>query len=726
MKDYDRKEERTGVQESADFEEIFDVQSDFVMVYGFHNLKERVKKWKKRGYVIHLMIGVSWGEYQDYLYGKYDGIDHHDEGQMAKDHDFSHGVDIPYMVPSNSFAHYLADGLKYAVDCGVEAIHLEEPEFWVYAGYSDAFKREWEIYYKEPWQDPQSSCDAQYRASKLKQYLYTRTLDRLCSELKEYAMVKHGRLLRFYVPTHSLLNYSQWKIVSPESALIDLPTIDGYIAQIWTGTARTENIFRGVRKERTFETAFLEYGVMQELVRGTGRRMWYLADPIEDNPRHTWTDYRSNYYRTIVASLFHPEISDYEVSPWPARVMRGHHQPDEAAMEAFMAEVEAWRNAGKDMLDFRPTNNTSVRIPPEYKTNLLSVMHTLRDMADQKDAEWLTKTTDVGVFMADSAMFQRICPEPGGDTSDEFSTFYGLALPLVKAGIAARPIQLDNVRRYAGYLDAYKTLVLSYEFMKPSAPDIHQALAGWVKNGGLLVYAGNGSDPFHHVREWWNTGLNTYNNPAEHLFESLGLGRNPADGTYEVGNGKVMIIAKAPRTFAENANLSDAYRDQVCALLRDSGIEIETSSKLLMRRGAYYVTALMDEGEDTEFELKGTFIDLFDDKLSVVENPMLTAGSVNLWYDVERIDKSQASEIIALSGRASKINHSQRSLTFTSLSPSEMTVAARIWTKRPPKAVKITVRGTTTELPFDYEPDSETTYFTYPSNAEPVKVSVSF
>lgn len=726
MKEYDRREERTGVQEQADFAENFDVQSDFVMVYGFHNLKERVKKWKKRGYIIHLMTGVSWGEYQDYLYGKYDGIDHHDEGQMGKDHDFSHGVDVPYMVPSNSFAHYLADGLKYAVDCGVEAIHLEEPEFWVYSGYSDAFKREWEIYYKEPWQDPQSSCDAQYRASKLKQYLYTRTLDRLCSELKEYAMVKYGRLLRFYVPTHSLLNYSQWKIVSPESALIDLPTIDGYIAQIWTGTARTENIFRGVRKERTFETAFLEYGVMQELVRGTGRRMWYLADPIEDNPRHTWTDYRSNYYRTVVASLFHPEISDYEVSPWPARVMNGYHQPDEEAMEALMTEANAWREAGKDMHEFRPSKNTAVRIPPEYKTNLLSVMHTLRDMADQPDAEWLTKTTDVGVFMADSAMFQRICPEPGGDTSDEFSTFYGLALPLVKAGIAARPIQLDNVRRYAGYLDAYKTLVLSYEFMKPSAPDIHQALAGWVKNGGMLIYAGDNSDPFNHVREWWNTGLNTYANPAEHLFESLGLGRNPAEGTYDVGNGKVMIISKAPRTFAENAELSDAYLNQVCTLLRDNGIEIETSSKLLMRRGAYYVTALMDEGNENEFELKGTFIDLFDDKLSVVEDPLLTEGSVNLWYDVTRIDKSKSSEIIALSGRASKINHSQRSLTFTSLSPSEMTVATRIWTKRPPKSVKITTCGNTTEIPFEYEPDSETTYFTYPSDANPVKVSVSF
>lgn len=46
MKAYDRREERTGIQEASDFDPIFDVQSDFVMVYGFHNLKERIRKWK--------------------------------------------------------------------------------------------------------------------------------------------------------------------------------------------------------------------------------------------------------------------------------------------------------------------------------------------------------------------------------------------------------------------------------------------------------------------------------------------------------------------------------------------------------------------------------------------------------------------------------------------------------------------------------------------------------
>ena len=240
------------------------------------------------------------GQYNSYLDGEIDGVPHWDEAQKDRHGEMIlHGKKpvIPYMVPTISFGRFIADRIRIAVDAGVEAIHLEEPEFWVNGGYSEAFRREWQLYYKEPWIPPHATPDAQYRASKLKAYLYTRVLDRLCAEMKDYALKRYDRILRFYVPTHSLINYTQWRIVSPQSALVELSSIDGYIAQIWTGTSRTPNVYEGLRKERTFETAYLEYGVMQELVRGTDRRMWFLHDPIEDNPNHTWADYKQNYLK---------------------------------------------------------------------------------------------------------------------------------------------------------------------------------------------------------------------------------------------------------------------------------------------------------------------------------------------------------------------------------------------------------------------------------------------
>ena len=222
------------------------------------------------------------------------------------------------MVPSVAFSRYLENGLKKAIDAGVVALHLEEPEFWARGGYSDSFKREWRIFYNEPWRRPDSSCDAQYRCSKLKHYLYRRTLDRLCASMKEYALVKHNRQVRFYVPTHSLLNYTQWRIVSPESALIDLPGIDGYIAQVWTGTARTPKCIAAVSKNARLKRPTWNIVACRSWWSGTDRRMWFLADPVEDNPRHDWNDYQTNYIKTLIASLLQPEVWRYEVRPGPA------------------------------------------------------------------------------------------------------------------------------------------------------------------------------------------------------------------------------------------------------------------------------------------------------------------------------------------------------------------------------------------------------------------------
>jgi hypothetical protein len=121
------------------------------------------------------LTGVAWGEYQDYLYGKWDGKDHWDEAQMDRNgKHILHGKDVPYMSSGETYGKYLTVGVKRAPDAGAEAIHLEEPEFWARGGYEENFRREWKSFYGEDWQAPHSSPDAQYRASKLKYYLYRR------------------------------------------------------------------------------------------------------------------------------------------------------------------------------------------------------------------------------------------------------------------------------------------------------------------------------------------------------------------------------------------------------------------------------------------------------------------------------------------------------------------------------------------------------------------------
>lgn len=774
-----RAEERTGFQESGAYHAAYDLQTDFVMVYGIgETMPQRIREWAERGYHVHLMTGVSWGGYQDYLNGQVDGRSHWDEAQKYQDGEtIIHGtsVDIPYMVPTISYANFLIERIRPAVDAGVEAIHLEEPEFWVEGGYSEAFKREWRNYYNEPWQPPHTSEDAQYRASKLKAYLYTRCLDRICSALKEYSLVRYNRPLRFFVPTHSLINYTQWRIVSPESRLLDLPAIDGYIAQIWTGTSRTANVYEGKRAERTFETAFLEYGIMQELVRGTHRRMWFLHDPIEDDPTRTWIDYRENYTKTLIASLLHPAVSRYEVAPWPRRIFKGQYPSADG--------------------------NGKEGIPTDYATVLLNVMHTLGNM-DQEEVQAYGNTTVTGVLLADSAMFQRkrIGTQTSGfmqkydgtnevELSDEsavellnFSPFYGLTLPLVKHGLPVRPVQLDNVRRFPGYLGDYRVLVLSYEFMKPEYPDLHNALAQWVREGGALIYVGDDSDPYHQVREWWNQGRRRYDSPRAHLFECLGLpsaAGAATEGVTRVGAGLVSYLPLRPNRIAESAEAAERYRTAVREAMEllgrgeasaasgasgDStaaqtvaggsaeGVLVPTSADALrwepvnyfhLRRGPYVIASVMTESvSDEPLELEGLFVDLLEPGLPVLERVSVQPGHQALLYDLAYTgpgshspDSEPGFRVIAASSRIEDYREEENAITFTAKGPRPLQAVARIRCEAKPTGVTADVLGLQQEdgsasasnvtLPFEWDAKSHTLLLHYEHGDGGTRITVT-
>jgi hypothetical protein len=600
--DPDQILERTCFQTGQGYTDHGNLRSDVAIVYGIDpGLPGRIQSWRDKGYRIHVMTGVSWGNYQDYLYGRFDGINHEDEAQTERSgKKVSHGGDVYYMCPGTNYGKFLSVGVQRALDAGAEAIHLEEPEFWVHSGYSEGFKREWKQYYGEDWQPPYESADAQWRSAKLKYFLYRRALQQVFDHVQDYN-TRTGRHVRCYVPTHSLINYATWRIVSPESSLARLKGCDGYIAQVWTGTSRTPNVYRGLTRERTFETAFLEYGAMQNLVRSTGRSVWYLNDPIEDNPDHDWTDYRVNWESTLVASLFQPDVAQYEVAPWPERIFGGKY-PHTA----------------------KPQDRKS--IPPEYATELQTVMNTLNDMK-QNRVEWDCGTAGLGVFVSDSLMFQRGHPF----SSDEhLSHFFGLALPLLKRGMPVTPVQLENVT-VSNYLAGFKVLVLTYHGMKPLSPDVHAPIADWVRQGGVLVMCDNDGDPYLKVREWWGTNTT----PRTHLFAQLGIAGT--DGFQAVGKGGVLWLRMNPATIAQSENVEGLYVQVLKTAVEQAGLTWRETNYLLLRRGPYVIASGLDESVPGETKkLQGRFVSLFDSKLAVQNTVELTPGSRQFLLDLDR------------------------------------------------------------------------------------------
>ena len=608
--------ERTCFQTHARWDPMIQLRSDVAVCYGIDKtLSERIAQWKAQGYIPHLMTGVSWGQYQDYLYGRFDGKRHVDEAQRDRNgRVISHGGDVYYMSPGEDFGKFLCQGVKSAMDAGAEAIHLEEPEFWVRGGYGDGFKREWKSYYKEDWIPPHTSPDAQYRASMLKYSLYRRALKQVFDFVKA-ENARTGRHVRCYVPTHSLINYAHWKIVSPESSLIQVGA-DGFIAQVWTGTARTPNVYRGVRRERTFEAAFFEYGSMMNVVKASGGTVWFLNDPIEDNPDHSWEDYRTNWESTLTASLLWPQVWRFEVMPWPERIFhrryptvdRAHRKPGERVVRE--------------------------PIPPAYATEMMTVITALNDM-NQPDISWNCGTQGIGVIVSDTMMFQRGDPKP---SDENLGSFYGLAMPLLKRGIPAEPVQLENVV-IPSALSSHKVLIMTYEGMKPMTPEVHVALADWVKKGGALVFLDDDGDSYNSVRAWWNDPAKgmSYKAPRQHLFEQLGLPGDAAPGRHSVGKGVLLYERLSPAALTYQKGGDDSLRTQVRSACAAVGLDYRETNHLVLRRGPYIVAAGLDESlESPSLELRGHFLDLFDARLPIIESVSLAPGSRHLLFDLDR------------------------------------------------------------------------------------------
>jgi len=707
-KDDNGKREKTAFQTAGPWKPVTDVRADVAIVYGVggnpsdrvkaQKFEDRVQSWRNRGYTTHFMTGIAWGEYQDYFTGQWDGKWHLDEGQVQQNGDtIWHGHLVPYIVPSKNFLKYIKENhVKRVIDAGIDAIYMEEPEFWARAGYSEAFKKEWKNYYGFDWRPQHESPENTYLSSKLKYQLYYNALNEVFTYAKEYGKSK-GMNVRCYVPTHSLINYSQWMIVSPEASLASLPCVDGYVAQIWTGTSREPNYYNGKAKERVFETAFLEYGSMESMTAPTGRKMFFLTDPIEDWPRD-WADYKKNYEATFTAQLLYPNIADYEVMPWPDRIYEGLYR------------------TSRD-------SETKERIPRHYSTQMQVMINTLNDMP--LSGNKVTGSTGISVLMSNSLMFQRF-PTHAGYEDPQLSNFYGLALPFLKRGVPVRTVHLENVS-YKESLQATKVLLMTYSNMKPLSPDGHAYIADWVKNGGVLVYSARDNDPYQSVQEWWNTGGKNYLSPSAHLFEKMNMTRTPKEGEYTYGKGTVYVLRADPKEFVLNIGGDKSFVDIVRKMYEQKAKagNLGFKNNFYLERGNYDLVSVLDEGVSTQpYIVKGTLIDLFDPQLPALTEKTIQPGAQAFLYNVGRVKDKKRPQVLASACRIYDENIKGREYSFVAKSPLNTTNVMRVLLPGKPImcSVKDNAGNNRAESKWTWDEKSKTCWITFENNPDGISV----
>ncbi|MBL4678967.1 MAG: hypothetical protein JKY70_22665 [Mucilaginibacter sp.] len=698
--------QKTAFQTSSPWMPEIDVRSDIAIVYCVNDRKgmtfeQRVQSWRDHGYQTQFMTGIAWGSYEDYFLGKWDGINHLGVGQVTQKGDtIFHGKNMPYVVPVKSFIEYMKTAVvKRVIDAGITTIFLEEPEFWARAGYSAPFKEEWQKYYGFPWKPQHESAENTYLSSKLKYHLYYEALKVVSNYAKAYGKSK-GKAIKVFIATHSLVNYSSWQIVSPEASLASLPGIDGYIAQVWTGTSREPTYFNGEKKERVFENAFLEYGSMVSMTAPTGRKMYFLTDPIEDWPRD-WADYKKNYQATFTAKLLYPMVADYEVMPWPERIY-----------------THPYKVANSD---------EKVLIPQYYSTQMQIMVNALNSMP--LSANKVTGVNGIGVLMSNSLMFQRF-PTHNGFEDPQFSNFYGQTLPLLKRGVPVQTVHMENLN-YAATLKNIKVLVVSYSNMKPNAPDVHEALAKWVKQGGILIYTGKDDDPYQSVMEWWDTKGNGFKSPSEHLFKLLGI--TPANGKekHKVGRGAVYVLRQNPKEYAMQSNGDSHYVETIKqAYEADAKAgKLEFKNNLYLERGAYDVVSVLDENADAKpYTIKGPVIDLFDPQLPVLVQKVINPGEQSLLYNVKRVAVKSKPQVLAAAARAYDEKVQGNTYSFVVKSPVKTLNSMRVLLPAKPKSTKVTDASgqQIMDVKTSWDESSKTVYLGFANSPDGIKVTLSW
>ncbi|MGN6342954.1 MAG: hypothetical protein ACTHML_18405 [Ginsengibacter sp.] len=699
--------EKTAFQTSSPWIPQIDVRSDIAIVYGAGDrpdmtFAQRVKSWRDRGYQTDFMTGIAWGNYQDYFLGKWDGKNHLGEGQVQRNGDtIWHGKNVPYIVPVASFINYMKTAIvKKVIDEGITSIFLEEPEFWARAGYSSAFKDEWQKYYGFPWRAQHESPENTYLSSKLKYELYYNAIKEVSSYAKEYGKSK-GLNVKVFIPTHSLVNYSSWKIVSPEASLASLPGIDGYIAQVWTGTSREPVYYNGKEKERVFENAFLEYGSMVSMTAPTKRKLFFLTDPIEDWPRD-WQDYKQNYQATFTAELLYPMVANYEVMPWPERI---YTRPYKLA------------NSDKKVL-----------IPRYYSTQMQVMINALNYMPVSTNR--ISGSKGIGVLMGNSLMFQRF-PTHDGFEDPQFSNFYGQTLPLLKSGVPVETVHMENLN-YAATLKDIKVLLVSYSNMKPVSPKVHEYLADWVSKGGVLIYCGRDDDPYQSVMEWWNTKGNEYKSPSEHLFHLLNIKVNDS-GTqqFKEKKGTVYVIRKNPKEFVmEPGGGSDFVSTVKKAYENDAHAgKLIFKNSFYLERGPYDIISVMDESvSDKPFVVNRPVIDLFDPELPVLSKKTVEPGRQAFLYDLMRIKNKKQPQVLASASRIYDEKVKSNEYSFVSKSPSNTTNSIRILLPNEPRKISLSdAKGQEVKaIKTSWDALSHTTYLSFENDPDGTIVKVEW
>ncbi|MBL7153887.1 MAG: hypothetical protein ISS79_09230, partial [Phycisphaerae bacterium] len=374
-----------------------------------------IKSWQEKGFTVGRMFFADSDAANAYWTGKWDGKEHPDDVERDREGNVVKCAGVrPYMLPTEGWIRYLEEMTDASLAAGAAAILPEEPLAHVFTGYEKSFQRLWKNRYAEPWEPQHASARARFLTAQLKNELYIKLEERLLKQTLQFEK-SSGKNTAFVLPIHSLYSNIAAQLVAPLGTSTNLPGIDGYIGQIWTGPVNWALGCYDSPRKNFFTSAYVLYDYFTQLTVESDKKLWLLVDPVEDNPNHKWSEFAQWYKHCISAMLLMDDVDSYEIMPWPDRI-------------------------------FLPGYGTGggTPAPEDYRVTILAVTQALQEIPAH--GKWLPHSPagnaavsgGIGIAIADTLMWQRL-------KHPRLQGVYSLLLPLVERGIPVSSFILERV-----------------------------------------------------------------------------------------------------------------------------------------------------------------------------------------------------------------------------------------------------------------------------------------
>lgn len=627
----------TTFQTSSRYQDSQRINTEAVMAYVSvpSQLDSVIPSWytAEDFYSINIMMPINRDSH-DYVTrspGNFDDIQTDANGNYIT---HSTSDKVYYMVPTEGWTEYIWEMVEHILEkYPVDSITFEEPEMWYASGYSEGFKREWENYYGEAWQPQTASPEAMLKTMRLKVYLFDRLLADIADRM--HALSPNTKL---YVASHSTASYTSIAITAGLNAYLATGKIDGVIGQTWSNTASVGLLVDGALQTLEYENAYLGYasyaGASGDL------DLFAITDAMSDTSSWTEDICFPKYQATLISALMQPEIHRFEASVWPSR-------------------------------GFVPVSS-------DYRTLQLSCFEALNEMSG-KAITTSAGTPGITYLLSDSLSWQS-----GGWSLSSKDGYYGVTLPLVSDGIPLRVQSMEAVKT-ADDLRDVTLLLLSWDCQKPLSETVVDAIADWIKDGGTALYIG-GHDAFEaSAGEWWAPwgsplqalldkleldvtvttpsvtsgqiswlGKKSYAAAAdmaiaskyngyyasfegEDLTPLMTVGNTVIAFEQTVGGGTLLAVGIPSAAFSQQKNGTDAMQALAAyACDQYSDFNYDATTLTWTRRGRIIAAHSFADGN----VLVGSFINLFDPTLPVLDHIVLNAREDALLCDISEADLS--------------------------------------------------------------------------------------